>query len=416
VIRKFLSSDFFRASAWMMIATLVGGGCMMLFQIVAGKMPSEFLLLVALLDIQAQIAIPTLGIQAVLAHRTAKATATSTSNPVGSAARWLLGVIFVIWCVAALAFFVFRHHFLSAFEISNPLAVVFTLLAALLGMTRPVMAGLLQGKQDFTWFGLATLFNGIGRVIAVALIVLGFGGLATGAMAAVCVGVALEFSVMTARTRDLWGAPATPRFDWKPLAKQILPISLMLGVPTLMFTLDSVVVKNIFGSADDYGHARIIGRTLVFATAPMIYVMFPRIVRSAARAETSNVLMQTVGATIVVGASGATFLTLFPELPLRFLWGSATLGAAPLVPWFAWCMLPLAVANVLINNLLARERYAALPWLIAVAVGYGLTLWFRHDSLLSVIQALGAFSVLLVIVSVTFSLLKPQVTPMPALK
>ena len=43
-----------------------------------------------------------------------------------------------------------------------------------------------------------------------------------------------------------------------------------------------------------------------------------------------------------------------------------------MVPWFAWCLVPLSLANVLINNVLARERYAAVPWLVAVAIGYGI--------------------------------------------
>jgi uncharacterized membrane protein len=140
----------------------------------------------------------------------------------------------------------------------------------------------------------------------------------------------------------------------------------------------------------------------------MIYVMFPRIVRSAARAEETTVLAQTIGATVLVGGLGAALLTFLPELPLRVLWGARYISAAPLVPWFAWCMLPLAIANVLINNLLARERYSAVPWLSLVALGYGAALWFRHDTLIEVIQALGVFSVLLVIVCIVFTLRQPR--------
>jgi len=394
----------------MMVATFIGGGCMTLVQIVAGKMEGEYLLFMTLLDIQGQIAIPTLGVQTVLAHRIASAEHESSRGAAASAARWLLGGITVLWLLAALGFLLFRQRFLNALEITNPVALIFMLLSGLMGMITPIMAGLLQGKQDFKWFGIATLFNGVGRLAGVAVAVVWLGALATGAMIGVFIGGATTLLIMAWRTRELLRAPGSPLFDWKPLVKQILPISMMLGVPTLMFTLDSIVVKNIFGSAEDYGHARMVGRTLVFVTAPMIYVMFPRIVRSAARAERTNVLAQTVGATAVVGAIGATILTVVPELPLRVLWGTAHLSAAPLVPWFAWCMLPLAMANVLISNLLARERYTAVPWLLAVAAGYGVTLWLRHDSLVSVIQALGVFGLLLNAVCILFSLPKRSPT------
>jgi hypothetical protein len=48
--------------------------------------------------------------------------------------------------------------------------------------------------------------------------------------------------------------------------------------------------------------------------------------------------------------------------------------AAPPVPWFAWSLLPLTLAYVLIQNLMARERYFASQWLILLPVLYGLAL------------------------------------------
>jgi hypothetical protein len=71
-------------------------------------------------------------------------------------------------------------------------------------------------------------------------------------------------------------------------------------------------------------------------------------------------------------------------------------------------MVPLTVANVLINNLLARERFAAVPWLVAVAVGYGFTLRHVHGSFVQVIQIMGLFGLLLVAVAVIFTLRTPQ--------
>jgi hypothetical protein len=83
-----------------------------------------------------------------------------------------------------------------------------------------------------------------------------------------------------------------------------------------------------------------------------------------------------------------------------------------MVPWFAWCLVPLALANVMINNVLARERYAAVPWLVAVAVGYGVALRYNHGSFTSVIATLGVFATLLVLVCAVFTL-RPRagVTP-----
>jgi hypothetical protein len=119
-----------------------------------------------------------------------------------------------------------------------------------------------------------------------------------------------------------------------------------------------------------------------------------------------------LGATALLGGGAALFCTLFPALPLRLVYNASFLVIKPLVPWFAWCMLPLTLANVLINNLLARQRFRAVPWLIVVAAAYGLTLLaagnylVRLDSLAAfkiVVQILGLFSLLLLGVSIWFS-------------
>ena len=78
--------------------------------------------------------------------------------------------------------------------------------------------------------------------------------------------------------------------------------------------------------------------------------------------------------------------------------------AAPLVPWFAWALLPLTVANVLVQNILARARFEAVPWLVLVPALYAACLCLEAPGLLAlkpfaafirVIQTLGGASLLL---------------------
>jgi hypothetical protein len=103
-----------------------------------------------------------------------------------------------------------------------------------------------------------------------------------------------------------------------------------------------------------------------------------------------------------------------PELPLKILYyfQPEYWSSSQLVPWFVWCMLPLTLANVLINNLLARGRFACVPWLLLVAAGYGAALVLRADKFAHaemftafkmVIQTIGAFSLLLLAVAAFFT-------------
>jgi hypothetical protein len=78
--------------------------------------------------------------------------------------------------------------------------------------------------------------------------------------------------------------------------------------------------------------------------------------------------------------------------------------ATPLVPWFAWSVVPLILSNVLLSNLLARERFAIVPWALLIAAGYGVALAALKPHLLAsehldafrtVIQTFGIFNLLL---------------------
>ena len=70
-------------------------------------------------------------------------------------------------------------------------------------------------------------------------------------------------------------------------------------------------------------------------------------------------------------------------------------------------MLPLTLSMVLANALLAHSRFCVVPWLIAIAIGYGLALFlelrFGHGSFMTVIQTLGIFSTLMLVVCAWFT-------------
>ena len=152
-----------------------------------------------------------------------------------------------------------------------------------------------------------------------------------------------------------------------------------MGAYVFMTRLDNVFTKSLFSEAAYqkdlklYNCAMFIGFAITQFIAPITAVMFPTIVRNLALSKKSNALVMTLGVTGAFGCVAALGCTAVPWLPIRILFHTYP-GAAPLVPWFAWAVLPLTLAYVVIQNLLAHERYAAAPWLILVPLIYGLAL------------------------------------------
>jgi O-antigen/teichoic acid export membrane protein len=223
----------------------------------------------------------------------------------------------------------------------------------------------------------------------------------------------LSLAVGAWHSRAVWRAPGEP-VKWRAWLAHVIPLTLGLGTTQFMMSADQLLVQSIFDKEVTglYGAAGMIGRALVIFTTPMLAVMFPKVVASAARSEKTEVLAHALGATALLGGAAALGCTLFPALPLRIVYGKEYWGIAPLVPWFAWCMLPLTLANVLIGNLLARGRFAAVPWLVIVAGGYGAALLGRAEVFQQaeqfaafkwVVVTIGGFSLLLLGVAVWFT-------------
>ena len=398
----------------MVIATVSGGAFMYAVHKVAGKMPkAEYGVFLTLLQVFNQMQIPALGLQTIFAQQAVAAAHEGERGQLTAAVRAVAIGTFLLWLAMAVGAFVIQDDLIRLWKISNPAAVWATVLLALGSMWLPMMMGVLQGRQNFLWLGWAGILNGVGRFVAITLIVLFLGGYAAGAMFGAVAGLVVAMAVAVWQTRDVWFGESSP-FEWRAWLGRVVPLTLGLGASQFMFSADMIVVQTNFDKdmTGLYGAAGMIGRALVTFTAPMMAVMFPKVAQSAARAEKTNVLAQALGATALLGSLAALACTLFPELPLRLVYDKSFLVIAPLVPWFAWCMLPLTLANVLISSLLARRRYEAVPWLVLVALAYGLTLFVlsphfqqagQTRAFQSVVQTLGVFGLVLLAVSAWFT-------------
>jgi O-antigen/teichoic acid export membrane protein len=206
------------------------------------------------------------------------------------------------------------------------------------------------------------------------------------------------------------------KMDWRPWLRNVVPLTLGIGAVQFMCNADVVFIQSLFSENETrrYMPAAMIGLALVTMTTPMAAVMFPKVVRSAALAQDTRAVRLALGATALVGIGAALACTLFPALPLRIIYLTKPQywEAAPLVPWYVWCLVPLVLANVLIGNLLARERFAVVPVLLLVALSYGGGLAMLKPYLLAVdpfraftavVQTLGVFSLCLLGVAGLFT-------------
>lgn len=430
----------------MMIATVGTGALMFAVHIFAPAMgEKEYGLFATLLGMVNMMMIPVLGLQTIFAQQTAEARTPDHERKLQGTVQRLLLWNFLLWAVLALAVALAQNQFLHGLSIGNrdvtgkfvprPAALWLTMAIGLAQLWLPVLGGILQGKQNFFWLGWSMISNGLGRFISVGLIVtiLAWGG--TGGILGALIGFLISMLIAGWHTRQVWSStPPRFSFEWRPWLCRVIPLTLGLGASQFMFSADFLFVRTIFAENQTgyYAASGMIGRGLVMFTAPLTVVMFPKIVQNRAQNKKSNILGYTLLATGILAGLAALSCTLgcallrhwavqpesIPPLLQNLLAAKlkfhqeGILIITQLIPWFVWCMLPLTLANVLLNNLMARENYRIVPYLVLLVCAYSAAIVHFSTSFVSVIQVLGIFNLIFFALTGLFTRWRKQDSPL----
>jgi hypothetical protein len=385
--------SFLRQSAWMVTATLMGGVAMvMVHAVVRARAGADaYAEFKALMSSFYLLAAAGGGLWTLFAQRTAAAVTDDDMAAVASGARLAAVGIAVVWAVLGTGLWLGQDGVMRLWKVSHPGALWATWGLGLLTLWVAIARGVVQGRQDFLSLGSIAILDGVGRFIAVALIVILAGGLAAGAITGAVMGCAAALAVGLVGGRHVLRLRGG-RFDWAPWLRAFLPLTLAAGAIQVLQQYDNMYWQALVPTDQLdrwrlgalYSPAQTVGFGITQFTIPLALVMLPRVARSAALGQRSDMVRWTVACTWMLGGSGALVCTVFPKLPLQvmFLGTPDNWEAAPLVPWFAWGMLFMTVAWVYLNDLFARARFAVVPWVVGVALMYAGTLTVIRETLL----------------------------------
>ena len=368
-------STFFRQSGWLMIANVLGGVFMLGVHFLSKKIPEAEYGTVAKL-IAATIIIPTIPLQMVFAREAAAALATDHMRAfVGMVRKTLAGLV-VLWAVFTIGLLLVQGSILELWKISDPMTLWLFLVVMLGSLVMPVFMGTLQGQQNFLWLGFVMILNAALRLAVGGLLVFLVTPTASGVMAGLVGAAVICTAIAMWQTRALWTGPSDP-FPVVPFLKQIIPLMIGFGTCQFLFSADTIFVGRFFSAEQTgyYGAAGTLSRALMWLVLPLAAVMFPKLVHSAAKAQKTNLLTVTLVSTGALCLVGAIGLTIVGPLAVKIVYTQNYVGpATAIIPWYAGAMIPLSVANVLVNSLLARKDFRVVPWMAIIAVAYGVTL------------------------------------------
>lgn len=232
----------------------------------------------------------------------------------------------------------------------------------LLGLLRPVVQGLLQGRNQFLPFGLVRTVYAVGRLGFAVLLLSIWGANAVSGVAA------MPLAALLSLLAGLWfvGRGVWQRTPEKQMAvvgegwRLSLAAFFAYAAYMSLFSLDLIWVNAHFGAAEAgaYATAVVLRRVLSVLPGAAVVVFYPRVVQQVAQGKLPDGLVAKTAVFITIPTLALTFLYFaFGSPLLRLAFGGSSGLAAPLLGWLAAAMLGYGIGSIWLNLFLATR-----PW------------------------------------------------------
>ncbi len=410
---RFLNAGSMAGAAFiMLIATVAGGGCNFIYQVMmANLIPGDLAELNSLLAILYIVTVPASAVQSVLIRYVSKLNALGKQDNIS----WLMRRILVLTAVAGVAVAILLVLVLSIPEVAATLKISSNMGVLLLGagvlitMLSPVGQGPLQAFQRFAAFGTLTVTNFILKLtMGVGLVLLSFG--VAGGVGGVVIGLAVGTGLSVFLVRKHLVHKGSP-FESKEIWRFTVPATVAQLCFTVLTQVDVVFAASLLpkDQASYYAAASSLAKIILFLPGAVSTVMFPKISRAhAVKGETSRILRTAFLMTLALSGLVVVAYFLLPDFILSILIPANPYREmiAPILQGLGVAFLLLGLANLFMLYGLATDGHAyvtilglsviVLVSLLAATVLAGIA--FTPTVLVLLMIATGTFIVVLSVI------------------
>ncbi len=390
---RWISHDFFKASALLFALSLVGSIVNMLCRIMLGRLltSEQYGEMETMMQISVYVSVPVAAVQMVVARQVAFAKGEGRTDRIGDII-WVVGRQMGMYALATVVLILGAAPFIrDFFHLNSIWPIVATSGIVLSVFMISVISGALQGGHRFWQGGVSALFGPVSRIgLSWALIRPGFG--ATGALAAHA-GSSMIMSVAgLAFAWDLIRKRAREPVNLRGMYRFLVPAMMTLWLTGVIGGIDIIIVKRLFSTwvAGDYMRVSAVVRLSLFVNGALTLALFPWVAsEQAGGRQTIHLLVKASAAGLGVGVAAALLFSVFPGFVLSIFYRDIPPHMLAWLRLLGWALIPVGVFNVLIQYHMARQEYRFLFRLApAIAAYAGLLILFRQ-SIPALIMAMG---------------------------
>lgn len=389
MIKKIVSSEFFKASFWVFLATGVLNAGNYFYHLIMGRMlgPQEYGVLESVISLFYIISIPFVPLTLVIVKFVSSYKGRQDRKSISSFYKYMRNKVLIygsFFALVILACSQFIMSFLHLSEFYFPVLISFGFFVGLLAM---LVKGTLQGLFNFFALFVSNTIEIIVK-ITIAVILVYFGFKALGAASALAVSflfglIAAFFFLRKEKFQEVGDFKSG-----KDIFKYSVPVFLTSLGLTSLFTTDIILVRNLFSGMESgyYAALSVLGKIIFFGTFPVTMVLFPLVSeRHAANRDYKSLLGISLLLTLFISGLILMIYYLFPQTMVDLLFGEKFSKIAPLLTLFGVFIAIYSLASLLANFYLSIHKTIASLFVVGASILQIILIFFFHDSLLEVI-------------------------------
>ncbi len=346
-IKNFKIHEIYRQATVLFLAITIGNVFNMLYHVIMVRKlsPEEYGILNTLFACILFFALPIANIQIALTRFIAHYHGLQSKLAIKKILKGIFIRIFILALVTGIVIILFAHRIVTFLKLHDIKPVLYMAGVVSASLIMPLPLAGLEGLQKFISMGMVVICTHFSKlVLAIIFICLGWG--VNGALNSITIsnllGIIIGYPVLNRSLKDLnYKNENILEVNFRDLYLYILPVSLATLTFTVLTNLDVVLVKHFFSplEAGYYSIAQVIGRIILFLPMGISMVMFPKVVYSQARDEsTIEHFKHSIIYTIMLILGGSAFIFLFPTWILKIFTGKLYPQCLPLIRRFAVSM------------------------------------------------------------------------------
>lgn len=362
---KKLDSDSISGPAFILIiATVLGGGCNFLFQIVMqNTISNQISELNTLLSILYIIAVPASAVQSVVVKFVSKYKAENNDGAISYIMRRTFILVAGLGAAIGIitSFILCTDSVRGALKLTSTTAIVLIGVAIFFSLLQPVGSGALQGFQKFTKYGTQSMLNYVLKlVVGFGAVIVGYG--VAGAIGGVIAGIAFASILSLFLVRDYMlkkGSPVKTDEIWK----STVPSMVGMLCYTILTNVDIIFGAILFDKdpANYYTSASTLAKVALFLPTAVVGAMYPKIARAYEEGrDPSPILKRSLILMLALSITVCSVYVVAPEFILNVLVPGVypVNETAPLMRTLAIAMLFIGLANIFMYYGLAVNAHS----------------------------------------------------------